>query len=68
MSVAGRGGFRIRRLEQDEIAELYGARASIEGFAARLLAETGGPETFDRLRKQIAAAEGHFDHSAHSRV
>ena len=55
--VAGRGGFRIRRLEQDEIAELYGARASIEGFAARLLAETGGPETFDRLRKQIAEAE-----------
>ncbi len=64
LTVAGRGGFRIRRLEKDEIAELYGARASIEGFAARLLAEADDPKTYARLRTQIAKAEDVKDQSA----
>ena len=55
--VEGRGGFRIRTLEPDEIAELYGARCAIEGFAARLLADRGDAALNDRLRQVIAQAE-----------
>ena len=57
LSVAPRGGFVIRRLDKQEIAELYGARASIEGHAARLLVEANDKKIYDRLRKVIIKAE-----------
>lgn len=57
LKVAGRGGFVIRRLGKDEIAELYGARASIEGFATRLLADANDAKKCDQLRKIINKAE-----------
>ena len=61
--VEGRGGFRIRTLDRAEIAELYGARCAIEGFAARLLAERRDPALNDALRRTITAAEQVRDHS-----
>lgn len=57
LEIAGRGGFRIRTLGQDEIAELYGARAAIEGFSARLLADADDSRACERLRKFITKAE-----------
>jgi DNA-binding GntR family transcriptional regulator len=57
LAVSRRGGFVIRRLDRDEIAELYATRAAIEGFAARLLAEANNKKTCDRLRKTIIKAE-----------
>lgn len=57
LTIAQRGGFRIRQLGLDEISELYGARGAVEGHAARLLAQSGSPETFAALRDRIAEAE-----------
>lgn len=57
LELAGRGGFRIRKLDAAEIAEMYGARSAIEGFAARLLAETGDRGICDDLRARITRAE-----------
>ena len=57
LELAGRGGFRIRKLGAEEIAEMYGARAAIEGFAARILAEANDKATCDRLRDRITRAE-----------
>ncbi len=57
LKVAARGGFRIRRLDNSEISELYGARAAIEGFAARLLADANEPDTIIKLRKRVSDAE-----------
>ena len=44
---AGRRGFVVRVLDDDEIAQIYAAREAIEGYAARLLVEFG--ETPDWL-------------------
>jgi len=57
LTVAGRGGFKIRQLGPDEVCELYGARCAIEGHAARLLAEANDSALHDRLRETIAEAE-----------
>lgn len=57
LEVSGKGGFMIRRHTEDEIAELYSSRCAIEGFAARLLAESVTPGLIARLRASIAKAE-----------
>lgn len=57
LAVAGRGGFKIRTIGTDEITELYKARCSIEGFAARLLAQRNDKALNTRLRETIAKAE-----------
>ena len=57
LTVAGRGGFKIRQLGPEEVTELYGARCAIEGYAARLLATAGNRALNDRLRETIAEAE-----------
>lgn len=57
LTVAGRGGFKIRQIGPDEITELYGARCAIEGYATRLLATINDSALNDRLRAIIADAE-----------
>ncbi|MCB1368804.1 MAG: GntR family transcriptional regulator [Rhodobacteraceae bacterium] len=57
LELAGRGGFRIRKLDEAEIAEMYGARSAIEGSAARMLAEAGDKATCAALRASITRAE-----------
>ena len=55
--VAGRGGFRIRTLDRQEIGELYGARCAIEGYSVRLLAERRDAALNDALRQAVTEAE-----------
>ncbi len=57
LTVARRGGFRIRQFGQDEIRELYEGRCAVEAFAARMLAQRNDKEINDQLRQTIAAAE-----------
>ena len=38
LETAGRGGFQIRNISEQEIQDLYLAREAVEGFAAKLLA------------------------------
>ena len=38
LETAGRGGFQIRNITEQEIQDLYLAREAVEGFAAKLLA------------------------------
>ena len=38
LEAAGRGGFQIRNITEQEIKDLYLAREAVEGFAAKLLA------------------------------
>ena len=54
---AGRGGFKIRTIGDDEIKELYESRCAIEAFAARLLAQRNDKATCDRLREIVTDAE-----------
>lgn len=63
LMVAGRGGFKIRKLGMNEIAEMYSARAAIEGFSARLLADENDPKTISKLRNRISSAENLKDTS-----
>lgn len=57
LRVAKRGGFVIRVPESGEIEELYDTRASIEGYAARLLADANDPKIIESLRKIISKEE-----------
>lgn len=57
LRVAQRGGFMIRMPESGEISELYEARAAIESFAARQLAEENNPEKLRCLRELISKEE-----------
>ena len=57
LAVAGHGGFRIRKIGKEEIADIYDTRCSIESFAARLLAEHNDRDRNERLRHIVADAE-----------
>ncbi|MCA8867824.1 MAG: GntR family transcriptional regulator [Rhodobacteraceae bacterium] len=63
LTVTGRGSFRIRQLDMKEVSEMYGARCAIEGYAARLLAETNDAATNQRLRQAITDAEDLSDNT-----
>lgn len=51
------GGFRLARLSEDEVHQLYQARAAIEGQAARILAARKDRKTAERLRALIEKEE-----------
>jgi len=57
LEVSGKGGFLIRRHTEAEIAELYSSRCAIEGYSARLLAESVSTGLIDSLRRGITQAE-----------
>lgn len=63
LRVAKRGGFMIRMPQAGEIAELYSARAAIEGHAARQLAVANDPKTIQHLRDVIQTEENLTDSS-----
>ncbi len=58
---AGRRGFVVRVLDDDEIAQIYTAREAIEGYAARLLVELDdspvGADLFRQSLDDAAAIE-----------
>lgn len=55
--VSQRGGFRLHRMDDHEVRELYQSRAAVEGQAARILAENVDPETIKSLRQTIKTEE-----------
>ena len=57
LEIAASGGFRLARLNQSEVRQLYQARAAIEGQAARILAAQADPHVLDRLRDLIRRNE-----------
>lgn len=57
------GGLAIRELGETEVLDLYNARAGIEGFSARLLAERNDPGLNRRLLDVIGAAARMDAHS-----
>ena len=57
LEIAASGGFRLARLDQSEVRQLYQARAAIEGQAARILAAQADPHVLDRLRDLIRRNE-----------
>ncbi|MGI9483271.1 MAG: GntR family transcriptional regulator [Hyphomicrobiales bacterium] len=52
-----RGGFLIHKINNDEVRELYQARAAIEGQAVRILAFRNEPDENEKLRATIEEAE-----------
>jgi DNA-binding GntR family transcriptional regulator len=52
-----RGGFALYRMNQDEVRELYQARAAIEGQAVRILASRNDKAINARLREIIRREE-----------
>lgn len=57
LEIAASGGFRLARMDQSEVRQLYQARAAIEGQAARILAARADPHVLDRLRDLIRRNE-----------
>ncbi len=53
----GKRGYVVRVMTAADAEHLYEARAAIEGFAARRVAELGKP-AIDHVRRAIAAAKG----------
>ena len=63
LRVAASGGFRLAQIDEDEILELYQARAAIEGQAARILAARSDTAELNQLRTLIRNAEALTDPS-----
>ena len=64
LEVSSRGSFRLYQLGDDEVKELYQARAAVEGQGARILAVRNDAEDFKHLRKLIEREEDLEDRSA----
>lgn len=64
LTVSSRGTFRLYVMGDDEIRELYQARAAIEGQAARILAVRCDADEIAQLREIVAREETLEDHSA----
>ncbi len=52
---SGRKGFSIRKISDDEVRALYGAREAIEGYAAFKIAETGTVSQLTAIQKAVDA-------------
>lgn len=57
LEVSNRGSFRLYQMSQDEVRELYQARAAVEGQAGRILAVNHTPEMIGELRAYVAEQE-----------
>ena len=64
LEASNRGSFRLYRMGDDEVRELYQSRAAVEGQAARILAVRGDAREIAELRDRIRAAEDLSEHSA----
>ncbi len=64
LQVDGNGAYILRNLAPSEILDLYNARAGVEGFSARLLAERNDPALNKRLYKVINEAVSCPDYDA----
>jgi len=66
LEVSNRGSFRLSRMDDDEVKELYQSRAAVEGQCARILAARKDAKECDALRAVIEREEDLEDRSARS--
>lgn len=64
LEVSNRGSFRLYKMNDAEIRELYQARAAVEGQAARILAADPTPEIVDALRDCVKREENVSENTA----
>jgi len=57
LEVSTRGSFKLYKMDETEVKELYQARAAIEGQCARILASNCSQEDLEFLRKTITKEE-----------
>ena len=58
LEMAGRKGFSIRQISDDEIRAMYGAREAVEGYSAFLLAEKKDPGALEAIAKTVETERG----------
>jgi len=63
LTVSNRGTFRLYQMDDDEVRELYQARAAVEGQGARILAVRNDPADVAALRDVVTAEENIKDAS-----
>ena len=70
LETAGRGGFQIRNITEQEIQDLYLAREAVEGFAAKLLAGALSQEQVQNIeaavRSEISLNSTHKEEHFHA--
>jgi DNA-binding GntR family transcriptional regulator len=64
LEVSKRGSFRLYRMDDQEVKELYQSRAAVEGQCARILTVRGDPEDITKLRSIVEREESLTEHSA----
>ncbi len=57
LEVSSRGSFKIYKMDEEEVKELYQSRAAVEGQCARILAVHHKPEDITFLRKTVEREE-----------
>lgn len=63
---ANRGGFKLYRMTESEVRQLYQARAAIEGQAARILASRNTQSVNSDLRRHIEKCEKNVEPTVHA--
>lgn len=66
LEVSNRGSFRLYKMDDEEVKELYQSRAAIEGQCARILAVNHSQEDIIFLREMVDREENIKDQSARS--
>lgn len=64
LEVSKRGSFRLYRMDDQEVRELYQSRAAVEGQCARILAARADPKEIARLRAMVEREESLTEHTA----
>ena len=64
LEVSKRGSFRLYRMDDQEVRELYQSRAAVEGQCARILAVRGDAADITALRKIVEREENIREHTA----
>lgn len=57
LTTVGRSGFEIVRISADDVRQIYQSREAIEGYAIRLLTESGNPISVARIDAIIETEE-----------
>ncbi|MEM7290619.1 MAG: GntR family transcriptional regulator [Pseudomonadota bacterium] len=64
LEVSKRGSFRLYRMDDQEVRELYQSRAAVEGQCARILTVRGDADDIAALRKIVEHEENLREHTA----
>ena len=64
LEVSTRGSFKLYRMDNQEIRELYQSRAAVEGQCARIVAVNHTADQITHLRKTVEQQENVSEHSA----